>query len=84
MLDQARSLAFVSRGGVRLAEAAYRFILDTAGVSTVIGGYSELAHLEEAAATSDLAPLSAEVAARLRLVWRANYGRSAEHAWATA
>jgi L-glyceraldehyde 3-phosphate reductase len=85
MLDQARSLGFLSQAGRhRVSEAAYRFILDTVGVTTVLGGYSELAHLEEAAATSDLAPLSDEVVARMRLVWRANFGRAAEHAWATA
>ena len=54
------------------------------GVTTVLGGYSELSHLEEAVATSDLAPLSAEVQARAHLVWRANYGRQSDHAWDSA
>jgi L-glyceraldehyde 3-phosphate reductase len=85
MRDQAGPLEFLSRPGVhKISEAAYRFILDTAGVTTVIGGYSELSHLEEAAATSEMTSLSGEIMARTRLVWRANYGRDAAHAWATA
>jgi L-glyceraldehyde 3-phosphate reductase len=85
MLDQARPLAFLSQPGVhKLSEAAYRFILDTDGITTVIGGYSELAHLEEAVGTSEAPPLTAEMLARTRLVWRANYGRPAAHAWTSA
>lgn len=85
MVDQARPLAFLSQQGVhKLSEAAYRFILDTDGVTTAIGGYSELSHLEEAIGNSGAPPLSSEVMARLNLVWRANYGRDEAHAWATA
>jgi aryl-alcohol dehydrogenase-like predicted oxidoreductase len=85
MLDQARPMGFLSQPGRhKVSEAAYRFILDTEGVTTVIGGYSELSHLEEAVGTSDAAPLSAEVMARAQLVWRANYGRPEDHAWASA
>jgi aryl-alcohol dehydrogenase-like predicted oxidoreductase len=85
MVDQARPFAFLSQPGVhKVSEAAYRFILDTPGVTTVLGGYSELAHLEEAVGNSDAEPLSDEVMARINLVWRANYGRDENHAWATA
>jgi L-glyceraldehyde 3-phosphate reductase len=85
MVDQARPLAFLSQPGVhKVSEAAYRFILDTPGVTTVLGGYSELAHLDEAIGNSGAAPLSDEVMARIKLVWRANYGRPENHAWATA
>lgn len=85
MVDQARPLAFLSRPGAhKVSEAAYRFILDTAGVTTVLGGYSELSHLEEALGNSGAPPLSEEVMARVQLVWRANYGRAEAHAWATA
>jgi aryl-alcohol dehydrogenase-like predicted oxidoreductase len=85
MVEQARSLKFLSQEGVHsLSEAAYRFLLDTPGVTTVIGGYSELAHLEQAVSNSGAAPLSPETMARLRLVWRANYGRAAKHAWTSA
>jgi aryl-alcohol dehydrogenase-like predicted oxidoreductase len=84
MREQAAPLAFLSQPAHRISEAAYRFILDTDGVTTVIGGYSELAHLEEAAGTTALPPLSGEIMARTALVWRANYGRASAHAWASA
>jgi aryl-alcohol dehydrogenase-like predicted oxidoreductase len=85
MVDQARPLAFLSQPGVHsVSEAAYRFLLDTEGVTTVLGGYSELSHLEEAVGNSGTAPLSPEIMARVQLVWRANYGRDSAHAWATA
>ncbi len=85
MVHQATSLKFLSQEGVHnLSDAAYRFLLDTPGVTTVIGGYSELSHLEQAVSNSDAPPLSAETMARVQLVWRANYGRAAGHAWATA
>ena len=82
MVSQAESLAFLSQPGRHsLSEAAFRFLLDTEGVSTVIGGYSELAHLEEAVGNSGATPLSPETMARVKLTWRANYGRPQSHAW---
>jgi aryl-alcohol dehydrogenase-like predicted oxidoreductase len=82
MVSQAESLAFLSQPGSHsLSQAAFRFLLDTEGVSTVIGGYSELAHLEEAIGNSGAAPLSPETMARVKLTWRANYGRPQSHAW---
>ncbi len=56
----------------------------TDGVTTAIGGSSELAHLDEAASNSGAAPLVDETMSRVKLVWRANYGREQSHAWATA
>ncbi|MBO0881256.1 MAG: aldo/keto reductase [Mycobacterium sp.] len=85
MREQAIPLGFLSQNGrSKVSEVAYRFVLDTPGVSTVNGGFSELAHLEEAAGVSAAEPLSPEMLARIRLVWRANYGRPADHAWASA
>jgi aryl-alcohol dehydrogenase-like predicted oxidoreductase len=85
MVDQARPLAFLSRPGQHtLSQAAFRFVLGTEGVTTVLGGFSELTHLQEAVANAEAPPLSPELLARIRLVWRANYGRAAEHAWASA
>ncbi|MFN0073875.1 MAG: aldo/keto reductase [Chloroflexota bacterium] len=85
MVDQARPMAFLSKPGVhKVSEAAYRFILDTDGVTTVLGGYSEQSHLDEAIGNSGAPPLSDEIMARIQLVWRANYGRAESHAWATA
>jgi aryl-alcohol dehydrogenase-like predicted oxidoreductase len=85
MVEQARPMRFLSQPGVhKVSEAAYRFILNTPGVTTVLGGYSELSHLEEAVGNSGAPPLSDETMARIKLVWRANYGRDESHAWATA
>ena len=67
-----------------MSQAAYRFVLGTPGVTTVLGGFSELAHLEEAAANVGAPPITSELLARIQLVWRANYGRATEHAWASA
>jgi predicted aldo/keto reductase-like oxidoreductase len=85
MVDQAKPMGFLSQPGVhKVSEAAYRFILNTPGVTTVLGGFSELSHLEEAVGNSGATPISDETMARVQLVWRANYGRDEKHAWATA
>jgi len=41
----------------------------------VLGGFSEMAHLEEAGGCSGALPLSDEDMARLHMVWRSNMGR---------
>jgi aryl-alcohol dehydrogenase-like predicted oxidoreductase len=84
MVDQARPLAFLSRPEHKVSEAAFRFALQTDGVTSVIGGFSELAHLEEAVSNSGAPPLAPELMGRVQLVWRANYGREASHAWSSA
>lgn len=85
MVDQARPLGFLSqRGTHKVSEAAYRFILDTPGVTSVIGGYSELGHLTEAVGNSGAPPLSPEVMARIQLVWRSNYGGGPDRVWDSA
>ena len=78
MVERARPFAFLSKKGQTLSQAAYRFILQHPGVTTVLGGFSELAHLEEAVGCSGAGPLSDEDMARLDLVWRANCGRWSE------
>jgi len=42
-------------------------------VSTVVGGYSELSHLEDAVACSGKGPLPAEDMQRLQQVWQADF-----------
>lgn len=79
MVQRALPFAFLSRPGQKLSDAAYRFILQHPGVTTVLGGYSELSHLEEASGNSGANPLSDEDMARLETVWRSNCGR-----WSTA
>jgi aryl-alcohol dehydrogenase-like predicted oxidoreductase len=75
MVRRALPFAFLSRAGQTLSQAAYAFILDHPGVTTVLGGYSELAHLDEAVGCSGAGPLSDEDMAHLDMVWRSNCGR---------
>ena len=75
MVQRALPFAFLSRQEQTLSQAAYRFILQHPGVTTVLGGYSELAHLEEAVACSGADPLSDEDMAYMEMVWRSNCGR---------
>ena len=75
MVQRARPFAFLSRRGQKLSEAAYRFILQHPGVTTVLGGFSELSHLEEAVGCSGAESLPDEDMAYLQMVWRSNCGR---------
>ncbi len=82
MVEQAKSMRFLSQAGEHnLSQAAVRFILASDSVSTVIGGFSEIAHLEEAAGCSGAGPLSEENMARVEMVWRSNFGRWDGGAW---
>lgn len=70
-MRQARSFSEVARRfGVSLIELAYRFILQTPGVTTVVAGFSSPDQVRQIA---DIAaePLEAEVVAALRETWRA-------------
>jgi aryl-alcohol dehydrogenase-like predicted oxidoreductase len=71
---RARALSFLSQPGRTMAQAGTRFILDHPGVTTVLGGFSGIEHLEEAVPTSALPPLSQQEMARVEMVWRANFG----------
>jgi aryl-alcohol dehydrogenase-like predicted oxidoreductase len=75
MMERARPFAFLSHSGQKLSEAAYRFILAHPGVTTVLGGFSEGSHLEEAASCAGAPPLSEEDMVRLDMVWRSNVGK---------
>lgn len=76
MVRRAMPFAFLSRPGRQtLSQAAYRFILQDEAVTTVLGGFSEMAHLEEAVGCSGADSLSEEDMARLDMVWRSNVGR---------
>jgi aryl-alcohol dehydrogenase-like predicted oxidoreductase len=60
MLHNARHFGFLDRPGEQtLAQAAYKFILSHSQVSTVIGGFSDIAQLEEAVAALGQGDLSA-------------------------
>lgn len=62
---RARSLAFLRNGDASLVPAAIRFALSNPGVSTVLIGVSELAHVDAAADAAERGPLSAEELARI-------------------
>jgi L-glyceraldehyde 3-phosphate reductase len=75
LVRRAQALGFLSVAGVRsLAQVAYRFVLMSPGVTTLLGGFSETRHLEEALAAASMGPLTREDLARIEMVWRANFG----------
>jgi L-glyceraldehyde 3-phosphate reductase len=59
--------------GWTLAQAAYRFVLSHPGVTTVLGGFSELSQLEELCAVSGAPPLNARVLNQIDALWRSNF-----------
>jgi aryl-alcohol dehydrogenase-like predicted oxidoreductase len=67
---QASRFGFLSKPGEHtLAQAAVRFILMNPGVTTVLGGFSDVPQLEEGCAASDLPPLSDDDMARIAEAW---------------
>jgi aryl-alcohol dehydrogenase-like predicted oxidoreductase len=73
--DKARRLAFLSQGGQHnLAQAAMRYVLSLDGVTTALGGFSDVHQVEEGVSASGAGPLSEENMARIEMVWRANFG----------
>ena len=74
LVRQVQSLSFLSVPGVQsLSQAGYRFILMHPGVTSVLGGFSEQSHLDDALAAANSGPLSEADLARLDAVWRANF-----------
>lgn len=70
---RARAIAEAAEGEpATLVRLAYRFALEHPHVSTVLGGFSELAHLEQAVECSGAPPLSEEERRRVEEIWRAN------------
>ena len=59
--------------GLSLAQAALRFILMHAGVTTVLGGFSSVEQMEEIVAAADAPPFEAALLARLEEVWGTNF-----------
>ncbi len=73
-LARARSLAFLARDGRTLAQAAVQFILRHPAVTTVLGGFTAVEHVDEMVGALSATPLSAEDLARIELAWRGNLG----------
>jgi L-glyceraldehyde 3-phosphate reductase len=74
-LKRAQALSFLMRAGTdTLTQAAIRFILTHKGVTVVLGGFSEMSHLEEIVSVSGSGPLASEVMSQVEQVWHANFG----------
>lgn len=68
-----RAFDFLHRPPRTLPVAAYQFALDHAAVSTIVGGFSEIAQLQEVANLETFAPLSQEEWRAIRAVYAANF-----------
>ena len=60
--------------GNRLTQAAIRFGLMNSNVSTVLVGFSNTTHIDEAVACSGAAALSQDAIAKLRRLWDTDFG----------
>jgi aryl-alcohol dehydrogenase-like predicted oxidoreductase len=75
-IERARTVKGALGGDVpSLAQAAIRFGLMKPEVSTVLVGFSNVNHVEEAAACSGASGLPDHVMARLRKLWETDFGR---------
>lgn len=79
-VENAKKLAFLSRPGRSLAQAGTIFNLMFSGVGISLGGFSDMAQLEEVAACSGAPGLTPEEMARVENLWRSNFGRWSEAA----
>jgi L-glyceraldehyde 3-phosphate reductase len=74
-LQSAQTLSVLLREGAdSLSQAAIRFILMHPGVTVVLGGFSEMSHLEEIVPVSGSGPLAPAVMSRIERLWRTNFG----------
>ncbi|HXP92787.1 MAG TPA: aldo/keto reductase [Candidatus Binatia bacterium] len=72
--DRGRPFAFLERLGRTLPQAAYAFALMNPAVTTVVGGFSDVAQLEELVRYSDAPRLSDDELAQIRAVYAKNFG----------
>jgi L-galactose dehydrogenase/L-glyceraldehyde 3-phosphate reductase len=75
--EERRARAVFERLGERYgsrAQSAIRFALANRGISCVLVGMAELAHLEEALAAAQMGPLPDEALRELDAVYRGNFG----------
>jgi aryl-alcohol dehydrogenase-like predicted oxidoreductase len=71
-----RPFAFLERSGRTLAQAATIFNVMPSAITTVLGGYSDRAQLEEIVACSGAPPLSPEELARIDAIYARNFDLS--------
>jgi aryl-alcohol dehydrogenase-like predicted oxidoreductase len=74
-LERAEKIKFLIRGDIKsLVQAAIRFSLMKPEISTVLVGFSQVGHVEEAAACSGAGGLSQETMTRLKKLWDTDFG----------
>lgn len=77
-LVRARRLLFLDRPGDQtIVQAAYRFLLADPRITTVIGGFSEVAHLDDAISVIDAGPMSETDMVGIQRVYLDDYGVAA-------
>ena len=75
-LERAEKVKFLIGGDIKsLTQAAIRFALMKPEVSTVLVGFSNTAHIDEAVACSGAGVLSQEALAGLRRLWDTDFGK---------
>ncbi len=75
-LQRAEKVKFLISGDIKsLTQAAIRFALTKSEVSTVLVGFSNTAHIDEAVACPGAGGLSQDAMARLRKLWDTDFGR---------
>lgn len=73
-IRRGRRFTFLDRPGEQtLAQAAYRYVLGNAGLTTVIGGFSDPAHVDDAVAAVKAGPLSAADCAAIEATVREGF-----------
>lgn len=71
---RATQFRFLARDGRTLAQAAVQFALRHPAVTTVLGGFTAVEHVEEMVGALTAPPLSTQDLARIELAWRGNLG----------
>ncbi len=75
-IERAEKVKFLVGGDVKsLTQAAIRFALMKSEVSTVLVGFSNVGHIDEAVACSGAGGLPEEALARLKKLWDTDFGR---------
>ena len=74
-IERAGKVKFVADEAKSLTQAAIRFALMKPEVSTVLVGFSNTSHIDEAAACSGAGGLSQEAMTQLRKLWDSDFGR---------
>ena len=77
-LQRAQKLKWLVSGDVTtFPQAAIRFALSNSQVSTVLVGFSELSHVEQAVSCSGAGGLSDQIMGRLRSYWESDFSKTA-------